>query len=99
MAFDDELFAMIGPLSGPPERRLCEPRRLPGHVSFQWLDDAEGLRERTCDGRGNRLTYITSGELAAIPAALSRGLSGWNRAVFQLLQQLNAETPVVLFWE
>ena len=97
LEWDEELFALVGPPNEepPPGHR---PRRLPGNVTFRWHGD-EGLHDRTCDARGNRLTFLTAGELDALRPAAKATASWWNQAVFAFIAALPAETPVVLFWD
>jgi hypothetical protein len=97
LEWDEPLFAAIGPPLGPAELRRCKPTRLPQNVVFRWLGD-EGLQERTCDARGNRLTHVQAGTLAAVARRSASRESAWNRAVVAFLAALPHETPVVLFW-
>jgi hypothetical protein len=96
LAWDEALFAAIGPPLEETAGRRCQPRRLPSNVTFRWLGD-DGLQVRTCDARGNRLTYVPAGELADLQDLFGDRIP-WNEAVHSLLARLPRESPIVLFW-
>lgn len=69
---------------------------LPPGTRVSWYGD-EGIQAITEDAYGKPLTYLTAGELVALGASAA-GSNPWNVAIWQFLNALPRETPIVLYW-
>lgn len=94
---DYDLFALLGYVARRPSiQSLCHPKPLPVGKRLDWYMD-EGIKRVTEDPYGTPLTYILADETRAIDVP-KLVLSDWNRAVLGMLQAIDPETPVVLYW-
>lgn len=82
---DPILFGRLSQLSRP----------LPDGLKVGSYED-EGLTYTDVDRRGNRLTFCTPADVAALDAVAEGG--EWNRAIFAFLRALPSDTRVVLYW-
>lgn len=73
----------------------CLVHPLPDGLKVGSFDDS-GLTFMDTDGRGNRLTFTTPGELIGI--RVPPDLTAWNCAVLDFLRGLPPNSRVVLFW-
>jgi len=73
----------------------CLVHELPPGVVVGCYED-EGLRYTDTDARGNRLTYTTPREIAAL--VLGADTAPWNLAIASFLRALPAGTQIFLYW-
>jgi hypothetical protein len=74
------------------------PRPFPENFIFDWYED-EGLKRRTVDSYGDKLTYLTAGELAKFfLAEENKGTTQRNIAFGKYLEALPEHYWCVLWW-
>ncbi len=89
----DRDTALLAQLAGDATPRLVQP--LPDGLKVGCYED-EGLRFTDTDRYGNKLTYTTSADLAAL--RVTEEMTQWNRAIIAFLLSLPPENRIVLYW-
>lgn len=88
-----EFYAQITEEMGElGDKPVCDPQPLPKNVILHVYED-EGLKELDEDPYGEKLTYVTAGELAK-----TKPKTPWNKSVIAFISTLPEDMPVILWW-
>lgn len=76
-----------------------EVNYLPNNVKYIHYED-EGIKEKKTDSYGKKLTYCLAKEFNKINMSIFEDniYHNWNRSVIKMMQSLDPETPVLLWW-
>ena len=92
---DYDVLGQIGDIGrGHEGNRIVNAWQLPPGTRFDSYED-EGILTVTDDPYGDPLTYTTAGELAKVRVGES---TPWNRALWEAIRALPADTVFVLWW-
>lgn len=64
-----------------------------------YVYEDEGIKERTKDPYGSKLTYCLAGEFNKIDVAFEDyPYCQWNKAIIEMIKLLPSDTPIILYW-
>lgn len=71
---------------------VCDPKPIPKSLIVHVYED-EGIKIRKMDPYGDKLTYVTAGDLSK-----AKSESAWNQGILTFIKTLPEDMPVILWW-
>lgn len=96
---DYDIFTQIAGCRADEESpaQVCTPKPIPKGNVVLWYKD-EGIDDSTKSPYGDRLTYVTAGELCKVKLDTRFPTHQFNKAIFAMIRELPPESWVILYW-